>query len=521
MHRWCAYLRFEFQGQCTSFFSILSHLINRGSIPSKLGTTIAHYKITAKLGQGGMGEMYRATDTKLDREVAIKVLPQSVSQDKERLARFEREAKVLAQLNHPNIAGVYGLEQSGDTQALILELVEGNDLSVCLKRGPLPVEEVLDVCKQIAEALESAHEKGIIHRDLKPANIKMTSDGRIKVLDFGLAKAVIAESNPSDADSPTITAEYTLPGTLLGTAGYMSPEQAKGKAVDKRSDIWSFGVLVWECLTGESLFKGESVTDSLGALLHREIDWSKLPTTTPPTIQLLLRKCLTRDRKRRLQYIADARVDLEQAVIDPNSSFIGLSEASLLEATHRKKRQPIAWIGLVLVTICLTIGVTILLKPEPQLPLVRRLTIELGDSVNLLVNRGVNLRYSPDGNSMAYMANNADGAFKQLYLRNQGELEARPMEGTEGVNDFCFSPNGKHIAFNYGGGLKVLQVSGGGPTKTKRIGGIRGLHWGEDGYIYFGGRQLGVRRVASAAANSADAETLTTLNQNENSLPAT
>ena len=219
-----------------------------------LGTSIAHYQINAKLGQGGMGEVYRATDAKLGRDVAIKVLPESFAEEKERLARFEREARTLASLNHPNIAAIHGLEQSGQSQALVLELVEGQDLSKRLKSGPLPVDEALDVCKQIAEALEAAHEKGIIHRDLKPGNIKVTDDGKVKVLDFGLAKAVVADAHASDADSPTITADYTLPGTLLGTAGYMSPEQAKGKAVDKRSDIWSFGVVLFECLTGKRLF---------------------------------------------------------------------------------------------------------------------------------------------------------------------------------------------------------------------------------------------------------------------------
>ena len=233
-----------------------------------INATIAHYKVTAKLGQGGMGAVYRATDTKLDREVAIKVLPESFAQDRERLARFEREAKVLASLNHPNIAGIHGLEQTGNTHALVLELVEGEDLSERLKRGALPVEEALDVCKQIAEALEAAHEKGIIHRDLKPGNVKLTAEGKVKVLDFGLAKTASTESASVSPDSPTITADYTLPGTLLGTAGYMSPEQARGMAVDKRSDIWSFGVVLFECLTGKRLFSGETPTKTANRLTH-------------------------------------------------------------------------------------------------------------------------------------------------------------------------------------------------------------------------------------------------------------
>ena len=298
---------------------------------------IAHYRVTAKLGQGGMGAVYRATDTKLDREVAIKVLPDILARDEERLARFDREAKALAVLHHPNIASIFGIEQMGDTKALILELVEGEDLSARLKRGPLAMEEALEVCKQIAEALEAAHEKGIIHRDLKPGNIKLMADGKVKVLDFGLAKTLTADTASADADSPTITGDYTLPGTLLGTAGYMSPEQARGKAVDKRSDIWSFGVVLYECLTGKRLFSGETVTDSIGALLHKEIEWGQLPPSTPPTIQLLLRKCLARDRKRRLQDIGDARIDLEAAATDPTSSLIRLAEGTLSERKPERR----------------------------------------------------------------------------------------------------------------------------------------------------------------------------------------
>jgi serine/threonine-protein kinase len=294
-----------------------------------INQTIAHYRITAKLGRGAWARCIGATDTKLDREVAIKVLPDSFAQDKERLARFDREAKLLASLNHPNIAEIHGLEQTGHSHALVLELVEGEDLSERLKRGALPVEEALDVCKQIAEALEAAHEKGIIHRDFKPGNVKLTAEGKVKVLDFGLAKTGTADSTSIAPDSPTITADYTMPGTLLGTAGYMSPEQARGKPVDKRSDIWSFGMVLFECLTGKRLFPGETVTDSIGVVLHKEPDWTALPPNNPATIHLCLRKCLAKDRKRRLHDIANARVDLEQAIADPSSSFIRLSEGAL------------------------------------------------------------------------------------------------------------------------------------------------------------------------------------------------
>jgi serine/threonine protein kinase len=293
-----------------------------------LNTTLAHYKITAKLGQGGMGEVYRATDTKLGREVAIKVLPEEFASNKERLARFEREAKSLAQLNHSHIAAVYDFDQFEGQWFLAMELVEGEDLSTRLKRGALSVEEAMEVSKQIAEALEAAHGTGIIHRDLKPANVHLTEDGQVKVLDFGLAKAADPAdssrvSSPHLDESPTITADYTMPGTILGTAAYMSPEQARGKAVDRRSDIWSFGCVLYECLTGKRLFQGEDTTETLAAIIKGEPAWSALPEDMPLTVQLLLRKCLAKDRKRRLHDIADARVDLEQAIKDPSLSSLG------------------------------------------------------------------------------------------------------------------------------------------------------------------------------------------------------
>ncbi|RPI27958.1 MAG: serine/threonine protein kinase, partial [Acidobacteria bacterium] len=242
-----------------------------------IGQSITHYRVTSKLGQGGMGEVYRATDTRLNRQVALKVLPEVFARDEERMARFEREARVLASLNHPNIASIYGLEESNGTRVLVMELVEGDDLADRIASGPIPQEEALPIALQIAEALENAHEKGIVHRDLKPANVKVTSDGVVKVLDFGLAKALEpaqVSTDPSSgdlADSPTLAVAATAPGVILGTAAYMSPEQARGKPVDKRSDIWSFGVLLWEMLTGQSLFNGETATDVLAQVMTKEI----------------------------------------------------------------------------------------------------------------------------------------------------------------------------------------------------------------------------------------------------------
>ena len=265
------------------------------------GTRLGVYDITAAIGEGGMGQVYRATDTKLKRQVAIKVLPPSLAVDADRLARFQREAEVLASLNHPNIAAIYGLEESGGMTALVMELVEGDDLSQRIARGAMPLDEALPIAKQIAEALEAAHEQGIVHRDLKPANIKVRADGAVKVLDFGLAKAMdpAVASGANAANSPTLTAHATALGMIIGTAAYMAPEQAKGKAVDKRADIWAFGLVLYEMLTGRAAFAGDTVTDIIAAVVTREPDWTALPAATPASIRRLLARCLEKDPKRR------------------------------------------------------------------------------------------------------------------------------------------------------------------------------------------------------------------------------
>jgi Tol biopolymer transport system component len=277
------------------------------------GTKLGPYEILAPLGEGGMGEVYRARDTRLNRDVAIKILPAGFSEDNERLARFEREAQLLAQLHHSNIASIFGLEESGAVRALVMELVEGEDLSALIARGPIPLAEALPIGLQIAEALEAAHERGIVHRDLKPGNVKVRPDGTVKVLDFGLAKAWEEQgaSNTDPALSPTITGHHTRAGVILGTAAYMSPEQARGKPVDKRADIWAFGCLLYEMLTGTRLFAGETISDTLAAVLRQEVDWAALPAGLPPTIRALLARCLERDPKRRLRDIGEARVAIE------------------------------------------------------------------------------------------------------------------------------------------------------------------------------------------------------------------
>ena len=278
------------------------------------GSSIGPYRIESLLGVGGMGEVYRARDTTLGRDVAIKILPRHFTADPERLARFEREARVLAALNHPNIGAIYGLEAASGVRALVLELVEGETLAVRIQRGPAPVTDALTIARQIADALDAAHEKGIVHRDLKPANIKVTPDGVVKVLDFGLAKAAAGERQ-----SPTVTLGSTQEGTILGTAAYMSPEQARGQAADKRTDIWAFGCVLYEMLTGRAAFPGDTVSDTIAAILERDPDWVALPATTPPLATRLLQRCLEKDPKRRLRDIADARDDLDDALAGGNA----------------------------------------------------------------------------------------------------------------------------------------------------------------------------------------------------------
>ena len=304
-------------------------------MPLPVGDRLGSYEIVAPIGAGGMGEVYRARDTRLDRAVAIKVLPSALAGDPERLARFEREAKVLASLNHPNIAQIYGVEESGTGYALVMELVPGQTLPV-----PLPLQEALRIAGQIAGALEAAHEKGIIHRDLKPANIMVTPEGVVKVLDFGLAATMQPSDAPaSDANnSPTLTVRATQAGMILGTAAYMSPEQAAGKPVDKRSDIWSFGVVLWELLSGQRLFDGETISHTLADVLRAPVDFSKLPKETPRAIRDLLQRCLNRDPKRRLRDIGEARIAIEEALNRPER------EVETLPATAARSRTILPWI---------------------------------------------------------------------------------------------------------------------------------------------------------------------------------
>jgi len=456
------------------------------------GTVIAgHYEVLEKLGQGGMGEVYRALDKNLGRQVAIKILPQEFSADPERLARFEREAKLLATLNHPNIAAVYGFEEAKGLRFLVLELVEGETLQTRLDKGTLPIDEALETCRQVAEGLEAAHERGVVHRDLKPGNIMITPEGKVKILDFGLAKAYGGETTRVDIEkSPTITARMTEPGVILGTAAYMSPEQARSRPVDKRTDIWSFGCVLFECLTGTRAFYGETVSDTLAHILKGDLDWSKLRSTTPIRLRTLLRHCLEKNPKERLRDIGDARIEISEVLANPQNEGVVLP----------KRRLAIA-VGLIFVVTA--IGISVLtwnLKKSPTQSVIRT-TIEVPEGIQLTSEeQGVahtELALSPDGKSIFFCAGSDGSPGKSiLYKRPLEKMEAAPIPGTEGAREPFISPDGQWVGFWAEGKLKKVAATGNSiPTvmcdcPNRPL----GASWSDDGRIAIGtGSLLGIQ----------------------------
>ena len=475
-------------------------------MPLTPGTTLGPYSVTAKIGEGGMGEVYRARDTKLDRDVALKVLPEAFTQDPDRLARFEREAKVLASLNHPNIAAIYGLEEADDTRALVLELVEGPTLADRIKQGPIPLDEALPIAKQIAEALEAAHEAGVIHRDLKPANIKVRDDGTVKVLDFGLAKALDPNPEGDPSQSPTLTAAATQMGMIMGTAAYMSPEQARGKTTDRRSDIWAFGVVLFEMLTGERAFVGDDVSLTLAKVLEREPSLESLPDTTPPKLRNVLQRCLEKEPRQRVQAIGDVRLAMEGAF-----ETVGDSAA---EDDRPRWRLVAAWATVAFLVG--GIGGTLIVRPSGDIEesprVTRRFSISRPEGTVWLSNFPHFAAVSPDGADIVYTAAG------QLYHHSliDGRKATRIHDAGVGIRSPFFSPDGEWIAYWAGGtGTLLKKRLAGGSAQTIcscESSSIASGTWGPNDTIIF---SLGPSGLFTVPASGGEPEPLTTLQEGE------
>ena len=460
------------------------------------GTRIGVYEITAQIGAGGMGEVYRATDTKLKRQVAIKVLPPSLAADRDRLARFEREAEVLASVNHPNIAAIYGLEESAGIIALVMELVEGDDLSQRIARGAIPIDEALPIAKQTADALEAAHEQNIIHRDLKPANIKVRSDGTVKVLDLGLAKAIDVAGQAGGAGkaggaaagrpaspalpaltSPTLTspAQMTGVGVILGTAAYMAPEQAKGHTVDRRADVWAFGVVLFEILTGTRAFEGDGIADTLGNVMKVEPNWQRLPASIPPRVVQVVRACLQKNPKQRIADVQDERLALEGAF------DTAAPQTTAAKASASRGRLP--WIVALAAVAAVAIALAFptlrhLRETLPPSPPETRV-----DVVTPATDRPTDFALSPDGRQIVFVA--AGNGASRLWRRSLATTTAQPLAGTEGALSPFWSPDGRSIGFFASGQLKRIDLGGGAPQTVAAAPTVRGGTWNADGVMLF------------------------------------
>ena len=467
------------------------------ALPS--GHRLGPYEITGHLGSGGMGEVYRAKDSRLKREVAIKVLPIDVASDPERLARFQREAEVLASLNHPNIAHVYGIEHPPEgghhAAGLVMELVEGEDLSQRIARGPIPIDEALPIAKQIVEALEAAHDAGVIHRDLKPANIKVRDDGTVKVLDFGLAKTLIKDpkaSGPQElANSPTITSPaMTMGGVILGTAAYMAPEQAKGKPVDKRADIWAFGCVLYEMLTGRKAFEGEDLTDTIVAVMSRPPDWSKLPAAVAPGIRITLRRCLEKDLRDRLRDIGDARLELQDGTR-------GDAIAAAGGATPNRGWTIVAWA--VAATLAIALGIIATLRTPAPVARVQKLHLNVEADGGTFREPMI----SPDGTKIVYVGRS------RLWIRSLDQWQPRELPGTEAAVRPFWSPDGNWIGYFRSEALLKVPAAGGPvvrvaslPAVQAPMGAASGV-WVEDGTIYISQAVGPLLRVPSGGGTAA------------------
>jgi len=500
-------------------------------MPLAAGTRIGSYEVVSAIGAGGMGEVYRARDARLNRDIALKVLPAVLADDPERLARFRREAQVLASLNHPNIATVHGFEESGSIRALVMELVDGQTLAEMMsgaQGSAMPLAESLPIARQIAEALEAAHEQGIVHRDLKPANVKVRSDGTVKVLDFGLAKALGGgaddpASGVSDAmNSPTLTARATQLGVILGTAAYMSPEQAKGKPVDRRADIWAFGVVLYELLTGRRGYHAEDISDTLAAVLTRDVDWSQLPSDTPPRLQQLLRDCLVRDPKQRLRDIGEARRAIEQVISGArDASLSGLSASgsiagsqdtvsvkragSIDPASTTSWQRLLPWaVAAIAIAVAAFQALQLTKAPAAADAAVTRSRAPLRELSGFVA-------LSRDGSKLAYTVTGGQRGFT-LALRQMDQFDGKLIPGTEGGIFPIFSPDGQSIAYMASlteGRIRRISISGGSSVAVSEGALVDGGDWGDDDTIVFSGKR-GLLRVP---ANGGTPQELTRLNE--------
>ena len=459
-------------------------------MPLSAGTRLGHYNVTALLGEGGMGQVWQATDTQLGRQVALKILPDAFASDPDRLARFKREAQILASLNHPNIAAIYGIEEAEGTRALVLELVEGPTLADRISKGPIPLDEALPIAKQIAEALEAAHEAGVIHRDLKPANIKVREDGTVKVLDFGLAKALAPSSEGDPSESPTLTAAATEMGVIMGTAAYMAPEQAKGKVVDKRADVWAFGAVLFEMLTGRRAFDGDSVSEVTAEVLKSEPNFSALPHDLSPSVATYLRRCLEKDPRHRVHDAADVRLALEGA-------FDGLGvPAETLHETGTSSPRPLwrhpalAFAAGLVSAAAIGLAAWGVTRPVPA-PLARFVVSPDRAAPLFIAAQSPDIAISPDGGYLAYVAGTYLTGAAELRVRPVDQLTSRTLVAEGALFSPFFSPDSSSVGFydNRPGATVLKRVSvDGGPVTTicELPGDLRGASWGNDGTIVFG-----------------------------------
>jgi serine/threonine protein kinase len=470
------------------------------------GRRLGVYQLHERIGAGGMGEVYRARDTRLQRDVAVKILPEAFAVDGTRRARFEREALLLASLNHPNIATIHGIEDADGIHALVMELVEGETLAERLLHGPLPVSKALAFARQMAEALDTAHERGIVHRDLKPSNIKVTSSGLVKILDFGLAKAVADDSSDAEAGAATVTAVATQEGLVVGTPGYMSPEQMRGDAVDKRTDVWAFGCVLYEMITGRPAFVRKTISDTVVAILDRDPDWEPVQTTAPAPITSLIKRCLAKDLRQRVRDIGDVRLQIDEMLSEPASAIT----TTALAAPQREGRFWL-WVSAAL-GVALVSGAALALllnRPAASTDAAAQFTLSFAGQVPDVTVRTIPLP-SPDGRRFVFVGTDEKGT-TSLWIRAIESAESRTITGTEGAQTPLWSPDGQWIAFFADGKLKKVESSGGQPQTITSLPGFQDASWGSAGVIIFrpGNRQP----LSRVSASGGEPAPLTQLNE--------